>query len=290
MKIAISGANGYIAKNLIWELQAVHHTIIPIQRNILNNVVQLTKLLSDTDVVINLAGAPILQRWTAANKKEILNSRIETTRNIVLAINGLPDNKKPIVFISASAIGIYSPNAIHTEKSTSYSNDFVGEVVKNWEEASADLSPKVRRVIFRISPILGKEAQTIQKLLPLFEMGIGGKIGSGRQPFPFVHIFDVVNALVWGIQNEKASGIYNLVAPEIIDNKTFTKVLAQSVKRPAFFTVPEFALKLVLGKASSMLLQSPQVVPEKLLKEGFVFLFPEIKSCLAEIAKSKNRI
>ena len=283
MKIAISGATGYIAKNLVWELQAEHHQIVPITRDILNNVDQLTGLLSDTDVVINLAGAPILQRWNKANMEEIYKSRVETTQNIVQAINRLSANNKPGTFISASAIGIYTPGEVHTEESNSFSKDFVGEVVKSWEEASADLSPKVRRVIFRIGPILGKEAQTIHKLLPVFKMGLGGKIGSGTQPFPFVHIFDVVNALVWGIQNDRARGIYNLVAPENIDNKTFTRALAHALKRPSLFTVPEFTLKLAYGEASSLLLQSPQAKPQRLLNEGFVFLFPQIKSCLAEI-------
>ena len=283
MKIAISGANGYIAKNLMWELQADHHTIVTIKREILYDVDQLTKLLSDIEVVINLAGAPILQRWTENNKNEILKSRIETTRNIVKAINGLPENKKPGTFISASAIGIYAPDVVHTEESTSFSNDFVGEVVRKWEDASTDLSPNVRRVIFRIGLILGKEAKTMQKLLPVFKMGLGGKVGSGKQPFPFVHIYDVVNALIWGIQNERAHGIYNLVAPDNIDNKTFTRVLANSLKRPAFFTVPGVSLKLIFGEASSLLLQSPQVKPVRLINEGFVFLFPDIKSCIAEV-------
>lgn len=283
MKIAVSGANGYIAKNLIRELQADQHTIVKINRDILYNVIHLTELLSDTDVVINLAGSPILQRWTEANKNKIFRSRIETTRNIVKAINGLPESRRPRTFISASAIGIYSQDAVHSEKSTAYSNDFVGEVVSHWEDASKDLSPRVRKVIFRIALILGKEATTIHKLLPIFKMGLGGKIGSGSQPFPFIHIFDVVNALVWGMQNELAKGIYNLVAPDNIDNITFTHALANSLKRPALFTVPGFMLKLAYGEASSLLLQSPQVNPDKLINEGFVFLFPDIKSCLTEI-------
>ena len=283
MKIAISGASGYIAKNLILELQAEHHQIIPLKRGVLYHVDQLARLLADTDVVINLSGAPILQRWTGENKDEIYKSRVETTRNMVQAINELPENKKPVTFLSASAIGIYSPGAVHSEESKSFSKDFVGEVVKSWEDASADLSPKVRRVIFRIGPILGKEAQAIQKLLPVFKMGLGGKIGSGKQPFPFVHIFDVVNALVWGMQHDQARGIYNLVAPENIDNKTFTSALARAVKKPAFFTVPEFALRLAYGEASSILMQSPHAKPARLINEGFAFLFPDIKSCLAEI-------
>lgn len=283
MNIAIAGAHGFIGSNLISELAADHHTIIPIKRPLLYNPEKLAVLLTDTDAVINLSGAPILQRWTVSTKKEILSSRVETTANIVKAINSLPDNVKPRTFISASAIGIYKVNQMHMDDSKSYANDFVGEVVRQWENASNGLSPKVRRVVFRIGLILGKESQTMQRLLPVFKLGLGGKIGSGKQPFPFVHIFDVINAIVWGIQHDRASGVYNLVAPDDIDNKTFTQVLASSLSRPAIFTVPAFSLKLAYGEASSLLLTSPRVKPQRLLNEGFVFLFPDIQSCLAEI-------
>lgn len=283
MNIAIAGANGFIASNLISELAADQHTIVPIKRPLLYNPEKLAVILADTDVVINLSGAPILQRWTDSHKKEILDSRVETTANIVKAINSLPEPSKPRTFISASAIGIYTANQMHSDDSKSYANDFVGEVVRQWENASNGLSPKVRRVVFRIGLILGKESQTMQRLLPVFKLGLGGKIGSGKQPFPFVHIFDVVNAIVWGIQHDRASGVYNLVAPDDIDNKTFTCVLASSLNRPAIFTVPAFSLKLAYGEASSLLLTSPRVKPQRLLNEGFAFLFPDIQSCIAEI-------
>jgi uncharacterized protein (TIGR01777 family) len=283
MNIAIAGANGFIARNLITELEADHHTIIPLKRSILSSPEKLAVLLNDADVVINLAGAPILQRWNDRNKKEILSSRLDTTRNIVMAINSMPDQSKPRTFISASAIGIYRPGEMHTDESKSYTRDFVGEVVRQWENASLDLSPKVRRIVFRIGLVLGKESQTIQRLLPVFKLGLGGKIGSGKQPFPFVHIFDVVNAIIWGIQHDRASGVYNLVAPDDIDNKTFTDVLANSLNRPAIFTVPAFSLKLAYGEASSLLLKSPVVKPQRLISEGFAFLFPDIQSCIAEI-------
>lgn len=285
MKIAISGSSGYIAKNLIPLLETAGHAVIRIKRSELGAVDQLTEILLDTDVVINLAGAPILCRWTASNKNEILRSRIDSTRNIVFAINQLTAEHRPKLFISASAIGIYSPNMIHTEDSTSFSNDFVAEVVKNWENASDDLNPDVRKVIFRIGLILGKEAKTIQNLLPLFKLGLGGKIGNGKQPFPFVHIQDVINAIIWSIQNTQPQGIYNLAAPENIDNKTFTKTLANHLKRPAIFTVPAFILKFVLGEASTLLLQSPQVYPEHLIKEGFKFTFPDINTTIREITQ-----
>jgi len=285
MKIAVSGSNGYIAKNLIGALIAAHYEIIPIKRSVLSDIGQLTELLSNTSVVINLAGAPILIRWTTANKNEILSSRIDTTRNIVHAINNLASDKKPSLFISASAVGIYSSDQLHTEESTSFSTDFVGDVVKKWENASDELSPSVRKVVFRIGLILGKEAKTIQNLVPVFKMGLGGKFGSGKQPFPFVHIIDVTKAIIWSIENENIQGIYNLVAPENIDNKIFTNTLAKFLKRPAFFTVPTFILKIILGEASSLLLQSPQVYPERLLNERFEFTFPDINLCIAEITQ-----
>ena len=283
MKIAISGSNGYIAKNLIPELEAANHGITRIQRSELGDVDQLTKKLSGTDVVISLAGAPILQRWTTKNKNEIIRSRIDSTQNIVQAINRLSTEHRPDLFISASAIGIYSPNKAHTEESTLFSNDFVAEVVKSWEKASDDLNPDVRKVIFRIGLILGKEAKTIQSLVPIIKLGLGGKIGSGKQPFPFVHIADAIRAILWSIENNNSKGVYNLVAPENIDNKTFTKTLAESLNRPAIFTVPEFILKIALGEASALLLQSPQVIPARLINEGFNFTFPDIHSTIKEI-------
>jgi len=285
MKIAVSGSNGYIAQNLIPALESANHGITRIPRSALGDVDQLTKTLLGSEVVISLAGAPILQRWTAKNKNEIIRSRIDSTKNIVEAINHLPIENRPVLFISASAIGIYSPNKVHTEESTSFSNDFVAEVVKSWENVSDDLNPDVRKVIFRIGLILGKEAKTIQSLVPIIKLGLGGKIGSGKQPFPFIHIADAIRAIYWSIENKNARGIYNLVAPENIDNKTFTKTLAESLNRPAIFTVPEFVLKFALGEASTLLLQSPQVDPERLLNEGFTFNFPDIESCINEIVQ-----
>jgi hypothetical protein len=283
MKIAISGSYGYIAQNLIPELEAANHEITRIPRSELGDVDQLTKTLLDSDVVISLAGAPILQRWTTKNKNEIIRSRIDSTQNIVHAINRLPMEHRPDLFISASAIGIYSPDKVHTEESTSFSNDFVAEVVKSWENASDNLNPDVRKVIFRIGLVLGKDAKTIQSLVPIIKLGLGGKIGSGKQPFPFIHIADAIRAFRWNIENKNARGIYNLVASENIDNKTFTKTLAESLNRPAIFTVPEFVLKIALGEASALLLQSPHVYPERLLNEGFTFNFPDIQSTIKEI-------
>jgi len=285
MRIAISGSNGYIASNLIPALEAANHTVIRIKRDELSDIEKLAPILTSTSVVINLAGAPILQRWTPENKNTILKSRVDSTKNITKVINQLPANQRPELFISASAIGIYAPDLVHTESSRLFAGDFVSEVVNRWEKASEDLNPDVRRVVFRIGLILGREAKTIKSLLPLFKLGLGGKIAGGKQPFPFIHIDDVVKAILWTIQNQHTQGIYNLAAPENIDNSTFTKTLANLLKRPAIFTVPRFALKIALGEASSLLLNNPQVYPERLLNEGFQFAYPDIKSCMEQIVR-----
>lgn len=283
MKIIISGSNGYIGRNLKKEFKQKGHICISLDRMSLYDIPALTGILRESDAVIHLAGAPILQRWTKTNKTEILDSRVITTKNITNAINLLPENKRPNTFISASAVGIYSPDQVHTESSTSFSGDFVGEVVKQWEAASEELDDSVRKIIFRIGLVVGKEAKTMTNLLPIFKLGLGGKIGSGKQSFPFVHIEDVIQAILWVLSNQETTGIYNLVAPERINNLQFTKAISKSLKRPAFFTVPEIALKLVYGEAASLLFQSPEVIPERLIKSGFKFQYPDIQSSLKEI-------
>lgn len=283
MKIAISGANGYIAQNLIRKLKVSNHEIVTITRNELYDIPDLTEKISGSDAVIHLAGAPILCRWTKTNKAEILKSRTESTRNIIRVINQLPGINRPQTFISASAIGIYSSDVNHTEVSTSFSDDFIGEVVKQWEHSSSELTDSVRKIIFRIGLVLGKEAKTMKQLLPVFKLGLGGRIGSGKQPFPFVHIDDVTHAFLWAIQNPESNGIYNLVAPQNITNAQFTNELSKMLHRRAIFAVPEFILKIVYGEAASLVLQSPVVYPKRLLNSGFMYIYPDIQSSLNEI-------
>lgn len=283
MKIAISGANGYIAGNLIKKLEVHGIEIVKIRREVLYDIDKLKTGLTGIDVVINLAGAPILQRWTAQNKKSILQSRTIPTQNIVLAINQIAIDFRPKTLIQTSAVGIYSTGNVHDESSSDFADDFVGQVVKSWEQSTVELDRAVRKVIFRIGVVLGKDSQTIKNVLPVFNLGLGGKMGSGNQSFPFVHIDDVVGAIYWAVKNAEVHGVYNLVAPESIDNLKFTNELASKLGRPALLKVPAIALKLAYGEASSLLLTSPSVQPERLLKYGYRFKYPDIKSALQEI-------
>ena len=284
MKILITGLNGYLGSLISNELGKQGHQVSGISRSLLyGSVSELSVAIKSADVVINLAGAPILQRWTKKNKEEIHNSRFKTTTNLVEAINQLAHNDQPKKFISASAIGIYKTGLVHSEDSINFDEGFVGTVVRDWEKPLQNLPVGTRKIVFRIGLVIGKNAKTIKKQLLPFKLGLGAKIGSGHQPFPFIHEKDVVQAFVWAVEKYEDNNIFNLVAPENINNKEFTTAFARQLNRPAFFSIPEFAIKLVLGKASVLLTQSPQVLSGKIQKAGFRFKYPGISSALQEI-------
>ena len=288
MKIRITGISGYLGIGISEELRKHGHEVAGIERKLIyGSPAILTKEIEGADVIINLAGAPILQRWTKRKKTLIYESRVRTTRNLVQAINALPKEKQPKKFINASAIGIYKSGYIHDENSTNYSDRFDGIVVKEWENASNELLPTIQKNIFRIGLVLGKEAKTITNLLLPFKLGLGATLGNGNQSFPFVHENDVFRAFVWAVEDFDKNGTFNLVAPESITNKEFTKALAKALYRPAIFSIPGFVLKLVLGEAAILLTAIPGVIPQKLINEGFSFQYPDIKSALNQIAHLK---
>ena len=286
MKIRISGISGYLGKNIATELKRRGHEVLGIERRLIyGSLDALSKEIEGTQVIINLAGAPILQRWTARSKRLIHESRIRTTRNLVKAIQNLPKDKQPKKFISASAIGIYKSGFSHDENSTSFDEGFVGKVVQDWENASKELPSHIQRSILRIGLVLGKEAKTITNLVLPFKLGLGATIGNGKQPFPFIHEKDVISAFVRMVEDMDKSGIFNLVAPENISNKDFTKAFAKALNRPSIFSIPEFVLKMVLGEAAVLLTESPGVEPKALLEKGFAFQYPDINLALKDILK-----
>nr|WP_320022401.1 TIGR01777 family oxidoreductase [uncultured Draconibacterium sp.] len=284
MKIKLTGSSGYIGQLISTDLEKKGHIVSGIKRDLLYGPpTNLQQELRNTDVVINLAGAPILQRWTKKNKEIIYNSRVVTTHNLVKAIIEIPKNERPKKVISASAIGIYKSGNSHTEDSLNFDEGFVGKVVKDWEHELTALPGSLPTIIFRLGIVFGKEAQTVQNMLLPFKLGLGGKIGSGQQAFPFIHEQDVVNAFVWATETLKTSDTFNLTAPESISNKEFTRSFARQINRPAFLAIPAFALKLLFGKAAQLLTQSPEVSSKKLLKAGFQFKYPTIKATLQNI-------
>ncbi|WP_299577208.1 TIGR01777 family oxidoreductase [uncultured Sunxiuqinia sp.] len=284
MKVVVTGANGYLGQNIMGELQRQGATIKPLKRHLLyGDPKQLANHLAGHDVVINLAGAPILKRWTSKNKTIIYNSRVLTTKHLCEAIQLLPDSQQPKTFLSASAVGIYRNNMNHDETSSKFANHFATRVIDDWEDALVGLPDTTRLVIFRIGIVLGKQSQFMSRLLPVFKLGLGGQIANGQQALPFIHIQDLTKAFVEAASNESYFGIYNLVAPEQISNKSFTQVLAKKLKRPAVFKVPAFLLKLLFGKASTLILNNPVVLPSRLKAQNFNYQYPTLDSCLDEI-------
>lgn len=284
MKITITGASGYLGKIITTELKNKGHEVSPVTRELLYGPAEnLASEIKNTDVLINLAGAPLLQRWTTKAKKNIYNSRVKTSENLARAFQIMFPEERPGKVISASAAGIYTPGKTHSEESYDFDQSFLGKLVKDWENAWSGLPENVELTIFRMAVVLGKESASIKNMLLPFKLGIGGKVGSGRQPFPFVHEFDVGRAYLWATENKKVTGVFNLAAPNEISNAGFTRVFARKLNRPAFIPVPPFVLQLIYGKAASLLTKSPAVVPHKLLETGFEFKYSTIEDTLDEI-------
>ena len=281
MIIAISGAGGFIGKQLSNYFKAKGNEVQNIPRvNIDTQAADIANLLQGVEVVINLAGAPIVVRWTKAYKKILLDSRIITTSKIVEGIGLL--GKKPGLLISASAVGIYSQAGEQTESDYTKADDYLGEICSAWEAEASKAIPYTRLAIVRFGIVLGKGG-VLERMLPLFSLGLGGKIASGKQGFSWIHIYDVCQAVEFIIQNKKLSGEFSFTAPEVVDNKQFTKILAKVLRRPALFTVPEFALKLVFGEGAIAVTGGQFAPPKHLLNEGFQYKFPELDKALEEI-------
>ncbi len=278
----MSGSTGFVGTYLSRKLAKAGHTIAPIGRKDLrDDVGSLPAILQDAEVVLNLAGAPIIKKWTRSYKEELYGSRVDTTRKIVGALKTLRD--KPRAFISASAIGIYETTGTHTEERNTLAGNFLGNLVKDWEQAALDARDlNIRTVIFRFGVVLGKDGGALQTMLTPFKVGLGGIIGDGTQAFSWVHIDDLARAFEEAIKNESFQGIYNLTAPNPVSNKEMTRVLSKLLGRPALLRVPSLVLKLQFGEGAQVLTKGQRVLPERLLQSGFAFRFQDIESALRD--------
>lgn len=285
MKIAITGGTGFLGRHLSSHLLSLGHETIQIGRgDLTKEAAHVSKLIKSADVLINLAGSPVIKRWTRANRQVIWDSRVKTTDLLVEALLRLPDRDRPSIFISSSAIGIYDSVGVHSEQSTVFDDNFLAQLCVQWEKCLEPLSEiDIRKVIVRIGVVLGKEGGMLKKLIPIYRSGLGGKIGSGRQGFSFIHYRDFCSAIVFLIENHQCRGVFNLTAPGYTTNAQFSSVLARTCHRPAFLSVPEIALKLRYGQAAVTMLKGQQVYPGQLLEYGFRFDYPDITSALQEI-------
>ncbi|MEF8822678.1 MAG: TIGR01777 family oxidoreductase [Desulfohalobiaceae bacterium] len=234
------------------------------------------------DVMINLVGKNIFARWTEQEKEQIYTTRIEATR---MAVQAVAQSDSPPALINANAVGYYDPTReeVATENAPPGEN-FLARISIDWQsEALKAEKHGSRVVILRIAPPLSKDGGALASMLTPFRLGLGGRLGSGKQPFPWIHLTDFLRAVEFLARKEDVSGPANICAPEIVTNAEFTRAFAKALRRPALFPVPSLALKLALGELSQMLLQAPKVKPEVLLQNGFEFRFPSMSMALQDI-------
>jgi uncharacterized protein len=283
MQISLSGSTGFIGRELMEHFSGTKWTFSVINREdfTLDDETFITRKIEGADVVINLAGAPVSHRWSESYKNEIYHSRIDSTHKIVQCIIKSPT--KPKVFISTSAIGIYDSLTEHTEESTGFSDDFLGKVCKEWETEAFTAQSVTRVIVIRTGVVLGTKGGALRNLHKVFQIGLGGIIGDGQQDFSWIHVRDLMKIYEFIIANETISGIVNGVAPYPTTNYHFTKTFGKVLTQPAIMKIPTFALKALYGEGAYSLMKGQKVVPEKLLKNGFVFEFSAIESALLNL-------
>ena len=281
--LSISGSSGFIGSELIDTFTGTGWTFRIINRESfsMSDDEFMEKKIEGADAVINLAGAPILHRWTESYRKEIYDSRIGTTRKIARAI--LNAHVKPKVFFSVSAIGIYDSVNVHDEESLGLSDDFLGKICQDWEAEAMAVRDQTRIVILRTGVVLSSKGGALKKAYGPFRFGFGGVIGDGRQAFSWIHIRDLMRIYRFLLENENISGIVNAVAPNPTTNVHFTKTLGKVLTQPTVFKVPGSVLRLVYGDAAITLTEGQNAVPGKLLKNGFEFEFPTIEKALLNL-------
>ncbi len=293
MRVALTGASGMVGSALAKKLRAEGDEVVTYVRHGAAN--GKDKFLWDPDAgtidaaglsgcsaVVNLAGENIAaKRWSEEQKQKIRNSRVKGTTLLSTAIAGLTD--KPEVLVSASAIGFYGDRGDEklTEKSSA-GNGFLAEVCREWEKSTrAAADSGVRVVHARLGVVLSKDGGALQKMLPIFQMGGGGIIGSGKQYMSWITLDDVVNALIFAVKNKSVSGAVNLVAPNSVRNSEFTDALGHVLHRPAILPLPAFAAKMIMGEmADELLLSSTRVEPVALSGNKFGFEYPNLQGAL----------
>lgn len=297
MKIAITGGTGLVGKQLVQQLQLAGAEIFVLTRNQshFSNGVHYIQWLSDKsfpekhlegiNAIINLAGTSLNNgRWSKTLKEEIYSSRIAATKEVLRIIKAL--KTPPEVLINASAIGIYpsSNKSKYTETSTETAHDFLANTVRDWEDTAKraeDLG--VRVVLTRFGVILGKNGGALPMMVMPYKLYIGGTVGTGTQWVSWIHLEDVVEAIIFSINQENINGIVNFTSPNPVTMKEFGKTIGEVLHRPHWFPVPSILMKLALGEKSQLVLEGQNVHPSSLLKANYQFKYPTLKYALENL-------
>ena len=297
----ITGATGLIGQALCQRLLNNGETVFALSRNcqrarkILGSQVYCAESVdafpaeTTIDVVINLAGAPIVdKRWTETRKQKLLDSRVTYTQDLIQQLS--KRSSLPNSFISGSAVGWYGNqgDTVLTEKS-SFKPDFSHELCEQWENAAVTAESLGMRVaIVRTGLVVAPDGGFLSKMLLPFKMGLGGPISDGQQYMPWIHIDDICRLFLFLAENPRLTGVFNGTAPRPVTNQQFSEALAETLHRPAFFRVPACALKLSMGEMAGLLLGGQRAISEKAQAERFEFLYTDIHSALSDVVLTSN--
>lgn len=305
MKIAITGATGFVGSRLVERLQADGHSVVVLTRSVdhgrrvfpaanfpkvevvgydpLESGAWQNGVFSGCDGVVNLAGAPISERWSEEHKQAIMDSRKVGTEKLVEAL--AKADPKPAVWVNASAIGYYgtSETATFDEASAPIAEDFLSQVCQAWEGAAQPVKDYgTRLVILRFGIVLGMGG-AVAKMLTPFRMFAGGPIGSGHQWFSWIHRDDLVSLIVQALQEPQMAGVYNATAPNPVRMAEFCKILGNVLNRPSWLPVPDFVLEAILGDGAQVVLEGQQVLPKRTEATGFTYHYTQVKDALKDI-------
>jgi uncharacterized protein (TIGR01777 family) len=292
--IVVAGGSGFLGTALVRALRADGHAVTVLTRRPRQagdvawapggNDASWAPLVGDAEAVINLAGASIAGgRWTAARKREILESRVQATRSLVRAIAAR--SRPSRVFVSSSAIGVYGARGDEpVTEHTAPGSDFLSSVGHEWESIALQAAPAARVVLVRTGVVLSREGGALPQLALPFTLFAGGPLGSGRQYVSWIHLHDWVEMVTWAIANTGVSGPLNATAPGAVTNAEFARTLGRALGRPAWLKTPAFALRLLLGEmADALVLGGQRVVPEAAQRLGFAFRYETLEPALSQI-------
>jgi uncharacterized protein (TIGR01777 family) len=302
MRVAVTGATGLIGQTLVKALADRGDQVVALSRDAerarqaLGDRVEAHSwpnptgapppeaALAGADAVVHLLGEPVAQRWSDEAKERIRRSRVDGTRSLVQGLLAVAPDRRPAVLVSQSASGFYGPRGDEelTEDAPA-GDDFLAGVVVGWEGEATRAAAELRVALTRTGVVLSPEGGALAKMLPFFRLGVGGPVAGGRQYVPWIHLDDVVGALMFCLDNAGAAGPVNLAAPNPVTNAELSRTLGRVLNRPAVLPVPAFALKLLYGEMAQIVVTGQRVVPARLNQLGYEFRHPDLEAALRDV-------
>ena len=301
MRVAVTGATGLIGAAVVQALHSRGDDVCALSRDVRRGRARLgggvdvrewadpehgpppVEALAGTDAVVHLLGEPVDQRWTAEAKRSIRTSRVASTRALVDVLRVMGEDECPAVLVSQSATGYYGPrDGRELDEDAPAGEGFLAELVADWESEALAATAFMRVACTRTGVVLTPRGGALGRMLPFFRLGLGGPVAGGAQYVPWVHLDDVVGAILWSIDDEHAAGPVNVTAPHPVTNADLARTLARVLHRPAVLPAPALALRALYGEMSELVLTGQRVVPRRLQRLGYAFAQPELERALRD--------